>query len=136
MHAARLFEDRFHFFGEGVRTLQRGCIGELNIQVEIPLVFGWKESGRQCIADQQRGNGDDRKQGEADPHLADQGGGDADAYLFVAVSKPRLNPPKTVCKKLFESWAGFSSNEHSAGLSDKALNAEIITAMAIVTANC
>ena len=57
-------------------------------------------------------------------------------YRFVAFSKMRLNPPKNRCNRPWDSWPGFSSNVQRAGLSDNALKAEMITEMAIVTANC
>ena len=57
-------------------------------------------------------------------------------YRFVAFSKRRLNPPKSRCNRPWDSCFGLSSNEQRAGLSDNALKAEMITEMAIVTANC
>src|ERR1700693_6022368 len=57
-------------------------------------------------------------------------------YRFVALSNIRLNPAKTRCRKPVDSRRGFKSKEQSAGLSDRALKAEIITETAIVTANC
>ena len=50
----------------------------------------------------------------------------------VRRTKPRLNQPSNIKG----SWPGFSSIEHSAGLSVSALSEEISTATEIVIANC
>src|ERR1019366_2540860 len=76
-----MFEDRFHFFGEGVRTLQGRCIGELNIQIEIPLVFGGKEPGRQSIPNQKRGTSNRGKEREAHDHFSDKKSGNTDIAI-------------------------------------------------------
>jgi hypothetical protein len=47
-----------------------------------------------------------------------------------------LKPPKQRFIHPPDSWVGFNSTEHSAGLSESAGQAEIITEMPIVTANC
>ena len=78
LHAVRMFEDRFHFLGEGVRTLQRGCVGKLNIQIEKSLIFGGQESGRQSIPNQKGGAGDHGKKCETDGHLPYKGARNAD----------------------------------------------------------
>ena len=81
LHAVGVFEHRFHFFGEGVRTLQRGCVGKLNIQIEKALIFGGKESGRQSTPNQKRGAGDRGKKRETDGHFSYEGARNADILL-------------------------------------------------------
>ena len=46
LNAFRLFEHGFNLPGERVRPLQRCCVRQLDIQVEITLIFVGQESGR------------------------------------------------------------------------------------------
>ena len=54
-------------------------------------------------------------------------------YFDRVQSKPRLKMPKN---PLCASFRGLRTSAHSAGLSVKATNPEIVTAVAIVIANC
>ncbi len=57
-------------------------------------------------------------------------------YPSVARPNARLNHLKNTPSGPRDSFFGFSSSAHIAGLSDNALNAENTTEIAIVTANC
>ncbi len=52
------------------------------------------------------------------------------------MSKPRLKPPKKRASNPLDALRGRSSSAESAGDSERALNAEISTEMAMVSANC
>ena len=57
-------------------------------------------------------------------------------YLFTVQSKARLKYPNSHCSSPRASPLGRNSSALSAGLSDNALNAEINTDAAMVSANC
>src|ERR1700744_140007 len=59
-------------------------------------------------------------------------------YLAVNFSKRRSNQRKNLSRRFFffSGFVGFNNSVHRAGVSDKAMNAEMMTEMAMVMANC
>src|SRR5476651_1454765 len=59
-------------------------------------------------------------------------------YRAVTLSNQALNLAKPLSKKFFLRLGsvGLSNKVHNAGVNDKAINAEIITEIAMVMANC
>ena len=60
--------------------------------------------------------------------------------VYLSVTRPNqlLNLKKNLLRPFFSflSSVGFSNSVHNAGVSDKAMNADSITDIAIVIANC
>jgi hypothetical protein len=93
LNTGRALENRFCFLGESVRSLERGRIRQLDIQIKITLIFARKKSGRKPVPDQKSCACYRAEQERTQSHFSDERARNADISIRRSV-EDSVEPPK------------------------------------------
>ena len=126
----------FSILAGGVRALQGGGVGQLHAGIKIALVLFGQEPAGHLLAEHPDGAGHHDEQEQADDALADEP--PAEPHVAVGGLAEHVVEPAV---ERSQGAAGLllglqDQGAQSAGLSVRALKAEMMTEMAMVTANC